>query len=152
MQIVPVCTFCEHGGDTIYFNAALPISARGREKEDVLEELRDSLATMVWLSVERHSTPLNRAELTGDIHERFMWERCREYQRVKWYEDVWEEELTIYRDKRHPTPQMVRATLKDVKITKENAYIMAPILARIEEDERYDFKRFMHENWNRSPT
>ncbi len=148
-KIVPVCSFCEHDADTIYFSAGQPIDATAREKDDVLCELRDSMATLMYTAIERHSTPLKREELVGDYRMAFMAARCREYQRVKWSRDTWEEELTIYRDKRYPTPEQVRATLKDVQPTKNNAAIMAPIFAQIEDDKKYDFKEYMHEHWDK---
>ena len=59
-------------------------------------------------------------------------------------------EVTIYRDKElPPTPEAVRANFDNVKITPENAAILAPILARREEDKRYDLVRYLQENWNK---
>lgn len=148
-QIVPICSFCEHCGDTVYFNAASPLNAEGRSKEEVLAELRDTMATMMFQSIEQHTKPISRAELPEDFHIQFMAERCREYQRVKWSRDTWEEELTVYHNRQKPTPKMIRDSLRNVVLSKENGMIMAPILVRIAQDDQYDFKQYMHNNWNR---
>ena len=66
-----------------------------------------------------------------------------------WCEDVWYEELTVYKDKRFPLPIDVWRTYRNIKLTPENAKWLVPILKWIEEDEQYDFKRYMHENWDK---
>jgi hypothetical protein len=68
---------------------------------------------------------------------------------VKWTRDVWDEELTVYSDRNHPTPQDVRASLANVGITKDNIWIFLPVLKMMAEDEKYDFKRYMKQNWDR---
>lgn len=78
-----------------------------------------------------------------------MNERRLEYLKTKWTCDAWEEELTEYMDKNHPTPKEVRKTYDNICITPQNANILAPILVRRAEDIRYDFKKYMHENWRK---
>ncbi len=144
-QIVPICTFCEHGGKTIWFNAAEPISAEERSQEAVLGELRDSLATMVFESMEKHATPHGKKEGEEDFRERFMKERCREYLRARWRADCWEEELTVYRH--HSKPELVWTSFDDVVLTKENAAVILPIRERAQGIHRYDLLNYMQKSW-----
>ena len=51
----------------------------------VRRRLPPAIASMMFEQIKAHSVPLKRAELTGDIHEKFMEDRKKEYQRVKTY-------------------------------------------------------------------
>ncbi len=54
-------------------------------------------------------------------------------------EDAWTMEITIYRDKTlPPTPEKVRESFDNVKLTSQNASVLAPILVRREEDKKYN--------------
>ena len=98
----------------------------------------------------KHSTVLRRAELGYEPRLDYIDERMREYLLTKWTRDDWAMEVTIYRDKElPPAPEVVRASFDDVKITPQNAGILAPILARREEDKRYDLVRYLQKNWNK---
>ncbi len=147
-KIVPICSFWENGGDTIYFNASEPIDVSNRTKAQVREELRDALATMMYLSMEKHSQPLNRQELTGDLHEQHLAARCAEYLKMPWKNPDWTEE-TYYRDKNHPTPDMIWPTFEKVKLTPQNAKIMVPIFEEIERIKKYNFVSYMQGHWEK---
>jgi len=69
--------------------------------------------------------------------------------RVRWTRDVWEEELTTYKDKSYTEMKDVLSFLENVNITVNNASILAPLLLQQSEITRYDFKKYMHENWNK---
>lgn len=148
--VVPVTTFHEHGSKNIYVRAAEPISMHRMTKDVALEFLRDEMATMIWNMIEMHSTPIKRETLYGiDFRSKYMEERKQEYLRVKWTRDVWDEELTFKHDKNHPIPSKVREYVDNVKITSKNAHIFAPILVEREDDKKYDFKQYMHDNWDK---
>ena len=149
IPVVPLSVFNEAGSDKIYFRASEPINLFEYEKQDALRILRDALATMMFEQIEKHSTPINRSELSGDIHLKYMEERKNEYLRVKWLWDMWDDELTVYKDKQHPLPADAWAFLDDVKPTIQNAHIFAPLFAMREEHKKYDFKQYMHDNWNK---
>ena len=120
------------------------------EKKEALDKLRDVMATMKYELMAEHSTVMKRAELGPEPRLDYIDERMREYLLTKWTRDDWAMEVTIYRDKElPPTPEAVRASFDNVKITPQNAAILAPILARREEDKRYDLVRYMQENWNK---
>lgn len=148
--VVPLATFHEHGSKHIYVRASEPMSFNGIEKDKALTMLRDAMATMVWEMIEVHSTPINRDDLRGnDFRLDFMEERKNEYLRVPWTKDVWEEELAFKHDRNHPIPSKAREFVDNVRITADNAHILAPILVEREADKKYDFKQYMHENWDK---
>lgn len=146
LEVIPISAFNEHGSTNIYINVGEPIDMSNYTKEEGLEVLRDSMASMRYKSIEEHSTPLKRSELLGDIHLKFMEERKDEYLRVNWTRDVWDEELTVYKGKNIITPEEVWDWLK-VDDCVEN--MSSPILVRKMESTRYDFKKYMKENWNK---
>ncbi len=147
-EIVPISAFCEPGGNTIYFNAGTPITAEGKTKEEVLSELRDTMATMRFHSIEKHTKPVRRGNLKGDLHERHLEMRRNEYLRVHWTRDVWEEETSEYKDREHPSPDTVWTTFEKVNPTEQNANIMASIFLEIEQIQKYDFVKYMQKHWN----
>lgn len=147
-KVVPVSTFNEAGSKKIYIRFGEPIDLGKYEKKDALEHLRDSMATMMYNQIEFYSTPLVRSTLPQDARIKFMEERKNEYLRVNWTRDVWEEELTVYKDKENPLPEDIRATFDNVKITNKNAHILTPVLVKRLEDKKYNFKDYMHKNWN----
>lgn len=148
-KVVPIATFNEHNSKKIYMSFGQPLDLYGKSKKEALIELRDSMATMMFESIEKHTDQLNRDSLYGDIREKFMEQRKNEYMRVNWTEDVWHEELAFYHDKNNPRPQKIRETLSEVEVTPSNAKIITPILNKISEDKKYDFEEYMHRNWKR---
>ena len=148
-KVVPISTFNEFGSKEIYIRASEPLDLGCLEKKEALMFLRDCLATMRYEQIEQHSTPIKRSELGSDPRKDYMEQRKKEYLKTKWTKDVWEEELTVYIDKNHPSQEAIRESLGQVNITMKNAGIMGPILVKRKEDIKYDFKRYMHENWNK---
>jgi len=148
--VVPMTSFHESDGKEIYVRADEPMNFDGLSKKDALCALRDSMASMMYEMMEAHSEPLFRKRLCGkDIRMDYMKERCREYQRVIWTSDVWDEELTFYHDRQHPIPKKVWEFVDRVGVNWRNAHIMAPVLLCREEDKKYDFTSYMHENWDK---
>lgn len=148
-EVVPIRCFRETGTKPIYVKAAQSMDLRQYEKTDAIERLRDILATLMFEAVENHSTPIKRADLSASARTDFMNERKSEYLKTKWTRDVWAEELIVYRDKNHPSPEIVRADFDNVKVNHNNVHLIAPIWAEREKDIRYDFLRYMQQNWNR---
>lgn len=148
--VVPIATFHESGSDKIYVRAGESMSFENMEKKKALRVLRDEMATLVYEMMAAHGTKIKREELDkSDFRLEFMEERRQEYLRVPWTKDVWEEELTFYHDKDNPLPVKVWEFVDNVNVNGENAKILAPILVRRAEDKKYDFKEYMHKNWNR---
>lgn len=148
-KVVPIRCFREHGKKDIFVKASEPIDLAPYEKSEAMTVLRDELATLMYDAIEQHSTPICRDELPTNARELFMEARKNEYLQTKWTRDVWEEELTVYRDKNNPLPSAVRATYDSVKVNPENVHLIAPILADREKDVQFDFVRYMKANWKR---
>ena len=148
-KVVALSTFSDPESDTIHIMASDPIDMTNMSKEEALELLRDTMATMMFEQIEKYSIPYERSKYYEDIHMQHMESRRKEYLKEKWTRDVWDEELTVYKPKHITTAEEVRASLDNVHIDEKNAYIFAPILARREEDKKYDFKRYMKKNWNK---
>ncbi|MGM9881717.1 MAG: lysophospholipid acyltransferase family protein [Bacilli bacterium] len=149
IEVVPVSNFLEPTSNNIYINYGKPMDLSKYDSETGRKLLRDTMRAMMFEQIAMHSIPIKRSELIGDVHLQFMEERRKMYLQNKWTRDVWDEELTVYIDKNITTPEQVREELDKVIITHENAHIMAPILVRRREDERYNFKKYMKENWNK---
>lgn len=149
-EVVPIAPFYEFGSDKIFMNVGDPINLSAfNNKKEALGYLRDILSTLMFENIIRHSTPIVRSELGKDPRMDFMEQRRLEYLKTIWTKDVWEEELTRYLDPEDREMISVLESMDDIVITKNNAKIMAPILVRRQEDKKYDFKQYMHENWNK---
>ena len=149
-KVVPIAPFYEFGSDKIYMNFGDPINLTEYEdKKEALLDLRDILATMVYENIEKHSTPYVMHE-NEDIHMSFMEQRKKEYLKNNWTKDVWDEELTRYLDSSEREEQAVMESMDQINVNYKNGFIMGPILAKRKEQRKYDFKNYMHENWNKS--
>lgn len=149
-KVVPIAPFYEFGSDKIYMNIGDPLDlTKFEDKKEALKYLRDVLATLMYTNIEKHSTPIIRSELGKDPRLDFMEQRRLEYLKTKWTRDVWDEELTRYFDADEREYNEVQESMDDIKITKDNAYVMAPVLVRRLEDKKYNFKDYMHRNWNK---
>lgn len=147
-KVVPLVVY--NGEDNrVYVKFGEPLALYKYEKKDALLLLRNSMSTLMYELMEKYSKPLARGTIEGDFHLQFMEDRKNEYLKNKWTEDVWNEELTVYKSKEVVTPQEVRASFDKVEITKDNAYIFAPTLVKRLEDQRYDFNEYMHKNWHK---
>ena len=149
-KVVPVAMHQEYKKKDVWYRVGEPMDLVGMEKKAALDNLRDAMASLIWGLMEDHATVLKRAELGPEPRLDYIDERMREYLCTKWTRDDWALEVTIYRDKTlPPTPEEVRASFDNVKITPQNVAIFAPILARREEDKRYDLVKYMQKNWNK---
>lgn len=149
-KVVPIAMHQEYKQKDIWYRAGEPMDLFGMEKKEALDKLRDAMATLEWQLMADHATMLKRAELGPEPRLDYIDERMREYLCTKWTRDDWALEVTIYRDKTlPPTPEEVRASFDNVKITPQNTAIMAPILARREEDKKYDLVSYMQKNWKK---
>lgn len=149
-KVVPIAPFYEFGSDKIYMNVGNPMDlSLYEDKKEALRDLRDTLATLMYDNIEKYSTPIIRSELGNNPRLDFMEQRRLEYLKTKWTKDVWDEELTRYFDSEEREYNKVQESMDHIIVTKNNANIMAPILVKRLEDKKYDFKKYMHENWNR---
>jgi hypothetical protein len=148
-KVVPVSSYTLPELDEIYIRFANPISFTGKDKTASLQELRDIFATMYYEQIFKYSGMTKRDSLNklGDIHIWWMEQRLQEYLKVNWTRDMWDEELIGYIDKTITEASEVRASFDNIHITTKNAWIMAPILHRRQEDLKYDLLSYLKENW-----
>lgn len=149
-KVVPMAPFYEFGSDTVYMNVGDPIDlASYDDKKEALSDLRDTLATMVYDNIEKHATPYVRPDTYEDIHLAFMEQRRQEYLKNPWTRDVWDEELTRYLDKDDREYNSVLESVDKIETNASNARILGPVLVKRMEQKKYDFKDYMHKNWNK---
>lgn len=149
-KIVPIAPLYEYGSNKIYMNVGEPIDLSVfDDKKEANLYLRDVLSTLLYFNLLKNTEILERKSLGKDPRLDFMKKRKAEYLKTAWTKDVWDEELTRYFDKEDKERQSVLESMDNIKITEKNAKIMAPILVRRREDKRYDFKKYMHETWDK---
>ena len=149
-EVVPIAPFYEFGSENIYMNVGDPIDlSKYDDKKEALTDLRDALSTLLYESMEKHCTPIIRENLSEDPRMDYMEQRRQEYAKTKWTKDVWDEELTQYLDAADKEHIAVMESMDDIIITPQNAEIMGPVLVRRKEDKKYNFKNYMHQNWNK---
>ena len=146
-RVVPMLSEKPYGSKNIYVLAGEPIDFSNLDRDEALTILRDQIATLRWNAISRETH--KRSDLSGDIHLSYMIERKNVYYEVKWTRDCFDEEITPRIPKGDTTPQLVRASFDNVKIDFKNAGIMAPIIVNREYDKKYDFLRFMHEQFEK---
>lgn len=148
VQIVPVAPLYEYGSNKIYMNFGEPISILSSKKE-TLCYLRDILSSLLYENLLANSKLVYRNELGNDPRMDFMIQRCKEYQKTNWTKDVFDEELTRYFDKDDVELNDVYNSINNIELTEQNANIIVPYLLRNKENDNYDFKKYMHKNWNK---
>ncbi len=150
-KVVPVATHTTMDADTVYVCFGKPLDFTGLNKYEARDLVREKVSEMHYEQIRQHSIPLTREYLDSrkDYHFDYMIQRRQEYCHHPWYDDVWDEELTGFIRKDVTLPEEVRASFDKVKITPANAYILAPILLRREQDKKYDFKQFMKNTYDK---
>ena len=142
---MPFITFHDYGTENIYIRAGEPLALWHYAKQKALNVLRDAMSTIVYEIMEEHTKPICRAKLGADPRRDYMEIRKSVYACQKWYEDVWEEELTYYPGRGVTTPAKAREYIDRVQVTVKNADILADVLRSREEDKRYELIRYLRE-------
>jgi len=149
-KVVPIAPFYEFGSDKIYMNVGDPIDLGSfDDKDEALLYLRDVLSTLLYESIEKHSKMLKRSELGEEPRMDFMEQRRQEYLKTRWTKDVWDEELTQYLDRKEREYIDVLNSYENINLTSDNAAVVAKTLVKIRNEKKYDFKNYMHNNWNK---
>lgn len=151
VEVVPLITFHDFGTDEIYIRADEPLALWQYEKYEALDKLRDVMSTIVYEIMEEHVKPIRRAELGKNPRLDYMNVRKSVYGCQKWYEDVWDEEMTYYPGHGITTPIRAREYVDNICITAKNAGILADVLCRRGEDKRYDLKQYMRKTFMLTP-
>lgn len=149
-QVVPIAPYNEFGKKEIYMKFADPIDLKQfPSKEEANLYLRDILSTLLYENLLENAPHIKRSSLGKDPKMDYMIERAKEYQKTKWTKDVFDEELTRYLDKDDKELISLKESIDKIEITEKNAHILGPTLVRIKEEEKYNFNKFMHNNWNK---
>lgn len=150
VEIVPIVSFNEPGSDKIYIRADNPVDITSYNQYEGMSIVRDKLATMVYEIILEHTEPLDREKCGPDLRAYYMEIRKQVYDCQKWYNDVWDEELTMYNGHGVVPPNEAFAYVDDIKITPQNASIVgpliAPLLVKREEERKYDLKQYLKKN------
>lgn len=148
-EIVPIAPLHEYGSKDIFINVGNAINlAQYENKEQALAVLRDELATLLYENMEKNGSKLIRGKMINDIRMDFMEERRREYLNTKWTRDVWDEELTRYLDEKDKELLAIEKDIAGMEIKFQNAFLAKYILNK-KSDFKYDFKKYMHDNWRK---
>lgn len=94
VEVVPIIAFNDYGTETIFIRALQPMALWQYEKQEALALLRDVMSTSVYEIMEEHTEMLKRSAMGRNPRKEYMEVRKGVYACQKWYEDVWEEELT----------------------------------------------------------
>ena len=150
IEVVPVAPLYQYGSDKIYMNVGDPIDLSAfDDKKEANDYLRDVLSSLLYENLLENTEVVKRESLSDDPRLDFMETRRKEYMKTKWTKDVWDEELTIYLDKDDKEMKSVYESMDNIDVTSRNAEIMAPVLVRRRENKKYDFKDYMHKNWDK---
>lgn len=149
-KVVPIAPFNEYGKKEIYMAYGEPIDcSKFKNKEEARVAIRNELATALWYNMEKHAPHVKRSDLGCDPRMDYMEERKKVYQVTKWTKDVFDEELTRYFDAADKELISIMEDIDKIEVNEKNAGIIAPVLVRKRENEKYDFKDYMHKNWNK---
>lgn len=147
IDVVPIVTINDDDKKKIYVRAGEPMPLWQNEKQESLALLRDAMATLVYEILTAHFRPVQRHLLGIEPRKDFMEIRKSVYACQKWYEDMWDEEFSYYAGHGITTPEQSREYVDNVHIDSRNAAIMADVLVRREEDNRYDLKKYLRKTF-----
>lgn len=151
VEVVPFITFNDFESDNIYIRVGNPMALWHYKKQEALNILRDVMSTIVYEIIEEHVKPIQRLELRKNPGLSYMEVRKSVYACQKWYEDVWDEEMTYYPGHGVTTPAKAREYVDNIHVTVKNAAVLADVLRRREEDKKNDFKQYMRDTFVLTP-
>lgn len=146
VKVVPLISFNDVGSDTIYIRVGEPMDLSQHDKYEAMEILRDAMSTIVYEIMEEHVPLIKRVDLSADPRADWLEVRKQVYECQKWYNDVWDEEVTYYPGHGVTTPKQVWEFVDKVNVNSGNAHIFADVLVRREEDKKYDLVKYLREN------
>lgn len=147
IDVVPIVTVNDDDEKKIYVRAGTPMPLWQNEKQESLALLRDAMATLIYEIIAEHIPPVKRQVLGSNPRKDYMEVRKSVYACQKWYEDMWDEEFSYYVGHDITTPEQSREYVDNVHIDSQNAAILADVLVRREEDNRYNLKKYLRETF-----
>ena len=146
VEVVPISVFNDSLSDDFHISYGEPIKLYEYGREEGLQKLRDSIATMTYEQIEKFSSPFSR-ESINDIHFNFMKERMNEYAKINWAKDKkWEQEFFEHKVG-DVDLEDVWKDIDKVNINVKNAHIFGDILVELERREKYRFANYMNKNF-----
>lgn len=147
-KVVPISSFRESTSNAIYVNVGDPIElAAYSDKLSAMTAVRDAMSTLTYKNIEQYGTPIKREMLGSDPRFAYMEERRKVYMETKWTKDVWDEELTQYKDIADREYATMKKSMENIHLNEKNADMVTPFLRSIAIEKRYDFKWYMRKNW-----
>ena len=149
VEVVPISVHYETEDRTFFVSYGEPLKLYNYDKDEGLQILRDTLATMLYEQIEKHSTPFVREKIKGDIHFDYMEKRMDEYSKAKWKSDYcWDDELFTYKAG-DVDEQDIWKDIDKITIDENNIDKFCGLLRDLKRIERYDFKNYMNKNYRK---
>ncbi len=168
-KVVPLSSFNEMGKKNITFEFGNPRDITKLPKKESLELLRSEMGLLNYYNIKKSASKFIREDIDAKFQEenkeckipkyvkptdeklKFMEQRRDEYHTTKWTKNVGSEELPTRKDPNKVHFHEVYENIDKIKITRDNARILAPILARMREYEKeqkyYNFQKYMDDKW-----
>ena len=160
VEVVPVGLYLDREEKKIYVRYGDPLDLSKVDEVTANEMIRDTLASMHFKQMSKHSAPIETIEIEGygkthnlpyDQHTYYMEQVGNEYWGQYWSKPFAKEEIGV-RPKRTVDEADVYSFVD--KLSRENLirlsdYLSGPMLRRYERDERYNIVKYIDENYER---
>ena len=150
IKVVPISQFSELDMKKSYVDVGEPLDFKDLSSKEALTLLRDTLATMNWMQMEKYGTKIKRAELGHDPRLDFLEHQRKLYATAPWTYDNFDVEVCMYKPSEITYAEDINASFMNVKLTDKNAHLIAPFIKEHAKDLRYDLKKYMHETWDKT--
>lgn len=144
VKVVPILSANPYKTDTIHIKASEPIDVSDLTKEEAIRVVTDELATLKWEEDIMNSEPLMRKKLSGDIHEQYNAERFEVYEPDKWHDAMSIPNQELLPKPNDNTPDKVWEFTDCIELTRDNAYILNPIIEQRTEDKNNSFQEYAY--------
>lgn len=146
-EVVPTASLKEFNGDTIYLKYGNPIALYKYPEKEALIMFRDQLATLKYELTEKYMRPFVREEWGDDPRLTWMQKQKEEVLRMDWKDEDWDIEYVSYKPKDLVTDEDIIKDLEKVKLTVDNAKVMAPVKVKSLENQKYDYISYLKKTW-----
>ena len=150
VKVVPISQYSELNMKEAYVDVGEPLDFKDLTCKEALTLLRDSLATMNWIQMEKYGTKLKRDELGYDPRLDFLEHQRKLYATAPWTYDNFDVEVCMYKPSEITYPEDVNKSMMNVELTDKNAHLIAPYIKEYAKDKKYDLRQYMHETWDKT--
>lgn len=160
VQIVPVASYLVRESNTMYVRYGEPLDLSKYDENTANDVVRDTLATMHFKQLHKHSIPIETIEIDGygvthnlpyNQHTYYMEQVANEYWKQYWSKPFAVEEIGL-RDRKITTEEDVYRFVDDLsrdKLMELSSILAEPLLRRYEKDIRYNVIKYIDENYAR---